>query len=87
MASLKVFLLLARATFNTASPSLRRDAGTTLLVSDLLQLDLAIQHFAYAAGNYTEGVAAYQPIRKSFAEVNRTNQIAYYDAMTIAPRK
>jgi hypothetical protein len=87
MVSLRAFLLLATATFNTASPLLPRNAGTTLLVNDLLQLDLAIRNITYAAGNYTGGVEAYQPIRESFAQVNRTNRIAYYDAMAIAPCK
>ncbi|KAK3673523.1 hypothetical protein LTR78_006757 [Recurvomyces mirabilis] len=63
-----------------------RDAGTNLLVNDLLCLDRAIRTITYAAGNYTGGTAAYEPIRESFAEVNRTNRIAYYDAMNIKPQ-
>nr|POF01057.1 hypothetical protein CFP56_21005 [Quercus suber] len=78
--------LLLLATTALATPLAVRDAGTTLLVNDLLRLDLAIRNITYAAGNYTGGSAAYQPIRESFAEVNRTNRIAYYDAMTIAPQ-
>lgn len=88
MVSPKGVILLATTTFTTlASPLSTRDSGTTLLINDLLQLDIAIRGITYAAGNYTGGVVAYQPIRDSFAQVNRTNRIAYYDAMTIAPRK
>nr|POE54315.1 hypothetical protein CFP56_41254 [Quercus suber] len=78
--------LLLIATTALATPLTTRDAGTDLLVHDLLVLDRAIRTITYAAGNYTGGTAAYQPIRESFAEVNRTNRIAYYDAMTIAPQ-
>lgn len=83
----KPLLILATATFNTASPLSPRDTGTTLLINDLLQLDLAIQNITHAANSYTGGVTAYQPIRDSFAQVNRTNRIVYYDAMSIAPRE
>ncbi|KAK5124825.1 hypothetical protein LTR85_001538 [Meristemomyces frigidus] len=84
MFSLWSMLLLASTAL--ATPLTRRDAGTTLLVHDLLVLDQAIRNITYAAGNYTGGTAAYQPIRDSFAQVNHTNRIAYYDAMTIAPQ-
>lgn len=84
---LRAQFLIASATFTKASPLSSRDAGTTLLVNDLLQLDLAIQNITHAANGYTGGVSAYQPIRDSFAQVNRTNRIAYYDAMTIIPRE
>lgn len=86
MLSFKFLFLIATATFTTASPLSQRDAGTTLLINDLLQLDLAIQNITHAANGYTGGAAAYQLIRDSFAQVNRTNRIAYYDAMSIAPR-
>ncbi|CAK4033682.1 Hypothetical predicted protein [Lecanosticta acicola] len=69
-----------------ASPLDERDAGTDLLIQDLLRLDRAINTITTAANGYTGGQADYQPIRESFAEVNRTNRIAYYDAMTIAPQ-
>lgn len=79
-----LFLL---ATTALATPVVRRSAQTAHLIDDLLVLDLAIRNITYAAGNYTGGVAAYQPIADSFAEVNRTNRAAYYYAMTIQPRK
>ena len=82
-----VLLLLAGTAFVTSTPLTTRDAGTDLLVTDLLRLDRAIRNITYAAGNYTGGSAGYQAIRESFAQTNRTNRIAYYDAMTIAPRK
>ncbi|KAK4556989.1 hypothetical protein LTR86_005970 [Recurvomyces mirabilis] len=87
MFSLPALLLMALAAVSTAiaTPLATRDAGTDLLVNDLLRLDRAIRTITYAAGNYTGGTAAYEPIRESFAEVDRTNRIAYYDAMTIMP--
>lgn len=82
------FLIVATASFLlSVSAFVIRDAGTTLLVNDLLRLDQAIRNITYAAGNYTGGQAAYQPIRDSFAQVNYTNRIAYYDAMKIEPRR
>lgn len=75
------------ATLGFASPIIERDAGTDLLIHDLLVLDRAIKSIATAANGYTGGQAAFEPIRESFAEVNRTNRIAYYDAMTINPRE
>ncbi|EME81730.1 uncharacterized protein MYCFIDRAFT_87104 [Pseudocercospora fijiensis CIRAD86] len=86
MLSWSSLFLLATSALTLATPLRTRDAGTTLLVNDLLRLDRAIRTITYAAGNYTGGQAAYQPIRESFAEVNRTNRIAYYDAMTIDPQ-
>lgn len=79
------FFFLARVSLSLATV-VPRDAGTVLLVDDLLRLDNAIKSITYAAGNYTGGVASYGPIRESFVQVNRTNRIAYYDAMTIKPR-
>ncbi|KAK4496501.1 hypothetical protein PRZ48_012481 [Zasmidium cellare] len=78
--------LITFATLAFASPIIERDAGTDLLINDLLRLDNAIKTITTAANGYTGGQAAYQPIRESFAEVNRTNRIAYYDAMTINPQ-
>ncbi|EMC98818.1 hypothetical protein BAUCODRAFT_381363 [Baudoinia panamericana UAMH 10762] len=86
MVSLRALFLLCTAAISSASPLAVRDAGTDLLIADLLRLDQAIKNISYAAGNYTGGTAAYQPIRDSFAQVNRTNRIAYYDAMTIQPQ-
>lgn len=65
----------------------RYKSGTDLLVNDLLRLDEAIKSITTAANNYTGGQEGYEAIRESFAEVNRTNRIAYRDAMTIMPRK
>lgn len=74
-------------TSTLAAPLLQqRDAGTQLLIKDLLVLDQAIRNVTYAAGNYTGDQAGYQRIRDSFAQVNTTNRVAYHDAMTIAPR-
>lgn len=88
MVSFTSFLTFATAaTLAFASPVTERDAGTDLLIKDLLRLDRAIKTITTAANGYTGGQAAYEPIRESFAEVNRTNRIAYYDAMTIKPRK
>lgn len=81
-----LFLLALSSITVVARPLSTRDAGTDLLVNDLLRLDAAIKTLTYAAGNYTGGVEAYQPIRESFAAVNRTNRIAYHDAMTLSPR-
>ncbi|TID19896.1 hypothetical protein E2P81_ATG07193 [Venturia nashicola] len=67
------------ATFTRGSPLSPRDAGTSLLITDLLNLDLEIQNITKAANAHTGGPAAYQPIRDSFVRVNRTNRIAYYD--------
>ncbi|USW55988.1 Putative Cell wall mannoprotein [Septoria linicola] len=86
MFGLSTLVVLASTAFSAATPLETRDAGTDLLVKDLLRLDQAIRTITYAAGNYTGGTAAYQPIRESFSEVNRTNRIAYYDAMTIKPQ-
>lgn len=80
-------LLLASITFATSTPLITRDAGTDLLITDLLRLDRAIKSITYAAESYTGGSAGYEAIRESFAQTNRTNRIAYYDATTIAPRK
>lgn len=87
MLSLKFFAVLVASTLTAASPLVTRDAGTDLLITDLLRLDRAIRTITYAAGNYTGGAEGYQAIRESFSETNRTNRIAYYDAMTIKPRK
>ncbi|KAF2206788.1 hypothetical protein CERZMDRAFT_103088 [Cercospora zeae-maydis SCOH1-5] len=81
-----VVLLLASTAISVAPPLENRDAGGDLLINDLLVLDAAIRTITYAARNYTGGVAEYQPIRESFAEVNRTNRIAYFRAMTIKPQ-
>jgi hypothetical protein len=70
-----------------ASPLATRDAGTDLLINDLLVLDRAIASIGYAAQAYTGGQEGYEAIREAFAETNRTNRIAYYDAMKIAPRR
>lgn len=78
---------LATACLATATPIVERDAGTDLLITDLLRLDRAIRTITTAANSYTGDAASYQPIRESFSEVNRTNRIAYYDAMTIKPRE
>ncbi|KAK3652928.1 hypothetical protein LTR56_004876 [Elasticomyces elasticus] len=86
MFSLKKILILATAAIASTSPLATRDAGTDLLIKDLLRLDLAIRNITYAAGNYTGGTATYEPIRESFSQVNLTNRIAYYDAMTIKPQ-
>ncbi|KAK3073625.1 hypothetical protein LTR53_004635 [Teratosphaeriaceae sp. CCFEE 6253] len=86
MVSFLGLLVLATSVVAYATPLAVRDAGTDLLVTDLLQLDQAIRNITYAASNYTGGVAAYRPIRDSFVQVNRTNRIAYYDAMTIKPQ-
>ncbi|KAK5111235.1 hypothetical protein LTR62_005263 [Meristemomyces frigidus] len=83
MFSIRTILTVGLTVLANAAPPDTRDPHTDLLVTDLLRLDLAIRNITYAAGNYTGGVAAYEPIRESFAEVNRTNRIAYYDAMTI----
>ncbi|CZT47557.1 uncharacterized protein RSE6_08132 [Rhynchosporium secalis] len=80
------FLLLVATTLAVATPLTTRDTGTDLLITDLLRLDRAIRTITYAAGNYTGGAEGYKAIRESFAETNRTNRIAYYDAMTIAPQ-
>lgn len=79
-----LFLLATAAVSAVATPLVTRDAGTELLIHDLLVLDAAINTMTYAAGNYTG--ADYEPIRESFAAVNRTNRIAYYNAMTIPLR-
>ncbi|RMY83863.1 hypothetical protein D0861_07226 [Hortaea werneckii] len=63
----------------------RYNSGTDLLVNDLLRLDEAIKTITTAANSYTGGQEGYEAIRESFAEVNRTNRIAYRDAMTIMP--
>ncbi|KAI7572019.1 hypothetical protein KC343_g896 [Hortaea werneckii] len=63
----------------------RYNSGTDLLVNDLLRLDEAIKTITTAANGYTGGQEGYEAIRESFAEVNRTNRIAYRDAMTIMP--
>ncbi|KAK5718759.1 hypothetical protein LTR15_008493 [Elasticomyces elasticus] len=86
MFSLSKLFVLATAAIASASPLATRDAGTDLLIKDLYRLDLAIRNITYAAGNYTGGAAAYEPIRESFKQVNATNRIAYYDAMTIKPQ-
>lgn len=86
MLSIKLFVLLVASTIAAAS-LLARDAGTDLLIKDLLRLDQAIRTITYAAGNYTGGAEGYKAIRESFSETNRTNRIAYRDAMTITPRK
>ena len=65
----------------------RYNSGTDLLVNDLLRLDETIKTITTAANGYTGGQEGYEAIRESFAEVNRTNRIAYRDAMTIMPRK
>lgn len=82
-----IVLLLASTAVSVATPLESRDAGGDILINDLLRLDAAIRTITYAAGNYTGGVAQYQPIRESFSEVNRTNRIAYSRAMTIKPRE
>ena len=87
MLSIKLFALLVASTLAAASPIVTRDAGTDLLITDLLRLDRAIRTITYAAGNYTGGAEGYRAIRESFSETNRTNRIAYYDAMTIKPRR
>ncbi|KAK4956207.1 hypothetical protein LTR10_005728 [Elasticomyces elasticus] len=86
MFSLSKLFVLATAAIASASPLATRDAGTNLLIKDLYRLDLAIRNITYAADNYTGGAAAYEPIRESFKQVNATNRIAYYDAMTIKPQ-
>ena len=75
---LNFFLVLTTsiATFASASPLAQRDAGTGLLITDLLRLDRAIRNITYAAGNYTGGHADYEPIREALAQVNTTNRIA-----------
>lgn len=80
-------LLAATSTLTTASPLAPRDAGTDLLIKDLLVLDAAIRNITYAAGNYTGGAEGYKRIRESFAQTNFTNRVAYYDGMKIVPRK
>lgn len=87
MFSVTTIVTLGLSVLATASPLATRDAGTNLLIKDLLVLDEAIKTITYAANSYTGGVAAYEPIRESFAAVNRTNRIAYYDAMKIDLRK
>ena len=87
MVGFSSLLLLASAAFSLATPFETRDAGTDLLVKDLLRLDRAIRTITTAANSYTGDQAGYGAIRESFSEVNRTNRIAYYDAMTIKPRK
>ncbi|PBP25976.1 hypothetical protein BUE80_DR003043 [Diplocarpon rosae] len=84
MLYLKPFILLTTSTLLAATPLVARDAGTDLLITDLLHLDRAIRNITYAAGNYTGGTAGYQAIRESIAQTNRTNRIAYDDALTIA---
>lgn len=85
--SLQALTLLASAfTITAASPLAARDAGTDLLIKDLLVLDAAIRNITYAADNYTGGAEGYQRIRESFAQTNCTNRIAYYDGMKIKPR-
>ncbi|PPJ54352.1 hypothetical protein CBER1_07130 [Cercospora berteroae] len=81
-----IVLLLASTAVSVANPLDSRDAGGDILINDLLRLDAAIRTITYAAGNYTGGVAQYQPIRESFSEVNRTNRIAYFRAMQIKPQ-
>lgn len=82
-----IVLLLSSIALSVATPLDSRDAGGDILINDLLRLDAAIRTITYAAGNYTGGVAQYQPIRESFSEVNRTNRIAYFRAMQIKPRE
>ncbi|EME38897.1 hypothetical protein DOTSEDRAFT_66880 [Dothistroma septosporum NZE10] len=79
-------LTLATACLAAATPVIDRDAGTDLLIKDLQRLDRAIKTITSAANSYTGGAAGYGAIRESFSEVNRTNRIAYYDAMTIKPQ-
>ena len=86
MVLLTSIFALAAACLATATPVVERDAGTDLLIKDLTRLDRAIRTITTAANAYTGGAAGYGAIRESFSEVNRTNRIAYYDAMTIKPR-
>ncbi|CZT16392.1 uncharacterized protein RCC_02235 [Ramularia collo-cygni] len=84
-----LFLLATSAFTALATPlstNTPRDEGTDLLIQDLRRLDAAINTLTLAAETYNGGVAEYAFIRESFAEVNRTNRIAYYDAMTIKPQ-
>lgn len=85
--SLATLTLFATSSLALAAPLASRDSETNLLVTDLLRLDRAIRNITYAAGNYTGGAAGYQAIRESFAQVNYTNRVAYYDGLKIAPRK
>lgn len=71
----------------SATPLARRDSGGDLLATDLHHLDLACKALTCAATEYAGGEEAYHHIRESFAEVNRTNRIAYETAMKIPPRK
>ncbi|KAK5703027.1 hypothetical protein LTR97_003973 [Elasticomyces elasticus] len=79
-------ILLATLSIAVATPITIRDARTDQLVQDLLLLDQLIKNSLYAVGNYTGGVAAYQPLRESFLEIDRANRIAYSNAMAI-PRQ
>ncbi|KAK3111645.1 hypothetical protein LTR53_012906 [Teratosphaeriaceae sp. CCFEE 6253] len=53
MVSFLGLLVLATSVVAYATPLAVRDAGTDLLVTDLLRLDQTIRNIAYAAGNYT----------------------------------
>lgn len=53
-----LFLLASTALTTAFATPTARDAGTDLLIADLLRLDAAINTITYAAGNYTGGVAA-----------------------------
>ncbi|KAK5682915.1 hypothetical protein LTR17_027303 [Elasticomyces elasticus] len=79
-------ILLATSSIAVATPIATRDARTDQLVQDLLRLDQSIKNSLYAVGNYTGGVAAYQPLRDSFLEIDRANRIAYSNAMAIPPQ-
>ncbi|KAK5730344.1 hypothetical protein LTR15_000281 [Elasticomyces elasticus] len=78
-------ILLATLSIAVAKPITTRDARTDQLVQDLLLLDQSIKNSVYAVGYYTGGVAAYQPLRESFLEIDRANRIAYSNAMAIPP--
>lgn len=86
MLLLTTILTLAATCLASATPLVDRDAGTDLLITDLLRLDRAIRTITTAANSFTGTAASYGAIRESISEVNRTNRIAYYDAMTIKPR-
>ncbi|KAK3646549.1 hypothetical protein LTR56_000453 [Elasticomyces elasticus] len=78
-------ILLATLSAAVATPITTRDARTDQLVQDLLRLDQSIKNSLDAVGNYTGGVAAYQPLRDAFLEIDSANRIAYSKAMAISP--
>ncbi|KAH7336466.1 hypothetical protein BKA65DRAFT_553112 [Rhexocercosporidium sp. MPI-PUGE-AT-0058] len=63
MLSIKLFGLLAISTPVATSTLTTRDAGTDLIITDLLRLDRAIRIITDAAGNYSGGAEGYRAIQ------------------------